>query len=104
MFFPVRTYNINAERMNGQAKEEAVAYGVMNAVQKDKDKTSVERYIGGVQAWQRKRDYIMNVWLPVAEQQLSAEQISFVLAKLEDEKPEEPAGVSFDNTISLLGG
>ena len=104
MFFPVRTYKINAERMNGQAKEEAVAYGVMNAVQKDKDKTSVERYVSGVQAWQRKRDYINQVWLPVAEQQLTPEQISFVLAKLEDEKPEEPAGVSFDNTISLLGG
>ena len=104
MFFPVRTYNINAERMNGQAKEEAVALGVMNSVQKNEDKTRVESFINGVTDWQRKRDYVYQVWLPVAEQQLSQEQIAFVLAKLEDEKPDEPAGVSFDNTLALVGG
>lgn len=104
MFFPVRTYDVNAQRMAGQAKEEAVAYGVMNAVQKNKDRTTIERYVSGVGAWRRKRDYVMQVWLPVAEQQLTSEQIAFVLAKLADEKPEAPSGVSFDETLQMLGG
>ena len=104
MFFPVKPYNINAERMNGQAKDEAVALGVLNSVQKNKDKTVVESFIGGVTEWQRKRDYIYQVWLPVAEKQLSAEQIAFVIAKLNDEKPKAPAGVNFDTTLGMLGG
>lgn len=104
MFFPIRTYNINAERMNGQAKEEAVGLGVLNAIQKNEDKSRVESFISGVSEWQRKRDYVYQVWLPVAKQQLNEQQIAFVLAKLNDEKPKEPSGVSFDNTLALLGG
>jgi hypothetical protein len=104
VFFPLKPYSINADRMQGQAKEEAVAYGIMNAVQKNKDATRVESYISGVDEWRRKRDYIMQVWLPVAEKQLSPEQIAFVINKLDAEKPEDIAGVSFDNTVNLLGG
>lgn len=105
MFFPVKPYDINANRMAGAAQREAVAAGVFNVAQQQQDKTYVEKFVNSVQAWQQKRDYVMRVWLPVAQKQLSPDEINMVLLKLNDEKPKNvPKGLSFDSTLQMLGG
>ena len=103
-FFPLKPYDINANRMSDVAQREAVAAGVLNAVQQKSDATTADKFVNGVQAWQAKRDYIMRVWLPQAQKQLSPEKIQLVLIKLMNERPEAPKGLSFNNTLQMLGG
>lgn len=103
-FFPAKPYNINVERMNGIARDEAVAAALLNGIQSKEDKSKASKFIDGVREWQRKRDYIYNVWLPLASNALPQDQIEFVLRKLESEKPRNVKGFSFNKTLSVLGG
>ena len=105
VLFPVRQYNINVDRMKDVAKKEAVAAGVLNQVQGVTDSSSIDTYVKGVQAWRTKRDYVMNVWLPMARKQgMSNDQIALVFNKLESEKTKAPSGLNFESTLQLLGG
>jgi hypothetical protein len=105
VLFPVKQYNINEERMGELAKKEAVAAGVLKQVQDQSVAANVDSFVKKVDAWRKKRDYVMQVWLPLAQKQgISNDQIALVLSKLEDEKTKAPSGLNFDTTLQLLGG
>jgi hypothetical protein len=105
VLFPVKQYSINEDRMGELAKKEAVAAGVLKAANDQSATAQIDSYVKRVDAWRKKRDYVMQVWLPLAQKQnVPQAQIALVLSKLEDEKGKAPSGLNFDNTLQLLGG
>jgi len=105
VLFPVKQYSINEDRMGELAKKEAVAAGVLKTMNDQSATSQIDSYVKKVDAWRKKRDYVMQVWLPLAQKQgLSNAQIAIVLGKLEDEKTKAPSGLNFENTLQLLGG
>jgi hypothetical protein len=75
---------------------------VLNTANKSDNASKADKALNGVKEWQRRRDYIMQVWLPAAQAQgIPEEKIRFVLAKIEDEKPSSAKSLKI---LSLLGG
>ena len=75
---------------------------VLNAANEGLNTSAATKTLNGVKEWQRRRDYVMQVWLPVAEDQgVAPETIRLVLAKIEDEKPDSAKS---QKILALLGG
>jgi len=103
--FPIKIYAPNLSRMEEIAQKEAVAAAVLNGVQGEFEKSEASKMIDRAREWQRKRDYVTQVWLPVAQAQgLDPMMIQLVFEKLEDEKPRGTKSMSFDSILQLLGG
>ena len=107
-FFPIKIYEPNLVRMSELdelAQKEAAAAGLLNGEQSKFEKDEATKIVDRIVKWKRKRDFVLGVWLPSAEAQgVDANTISFVLAKLEDEKPKTSKDVSFDRILQVLGG
>lgn len=103
--FPIKIYAPNLSRMEDIAQKEAVAAAALNGVQGEFEKSEATKMIDRAREWQRKRDYVLQVWLPVAQSQgLDPQAIQLVFEKLEDEKPKGTKSMSFDRILQMLGG
>jgi hypothetical protein len=98
----VKTYRVNLDAMDEGTRGEAVGAAVLNAANEGLNTSAATKTLNGVKEWQRRRDYVMQVWLPVAEDQgVAPETIRLVLAKIEDEKPDSAKS---QKILALLGG
>ena len=98
----VKTYRVNLDAMDPGTRGEAVGAAVLNAANEGLNTSAANKALNGVKEWQRRRDYVVQVWLPAAEAQGVAEDtIRLVLAKIEDEKPNSAKSLKI---LSLLGG
>jgi hypothetical protein len=101
-FLGVKTYRLNLDALDPATQGEAVGASVLNMANKSDNASKADKALNGVKEWQRRRDYIMQVWLPAAQAQgIPEEKIRFVLAKIEDEKPSSAKSLKI---LSLLGG
>jgi hypothetical protein len=98
----VKTYRLNLDALDPGTRGEAVGAAVLNAANEGLNTSSANKALNGVKEWRRRRDYVIQVWLPVAQAQgVSEDTIRLVLAKLEDEKPNSAKSLKI---LSLLGG
>ena len=98
----VKTYRTNMDAMDPAARGDMVGAYVVNKVAESQYSEAAQRTLNGVKDWQRKRDYVMQVWLPAAQSQgLPEDQINLVLAKLQDEKPNSKKS---QRLLEMLGG
>ena len=98
----VKTYRVNLDAMDEGTRGEAVGAAVLNAANQGLNTSAANKALNSVKEWQRRRDYVMQVWLPVAEAQgVAPETIRLVLAKIEDEKPNNAKSLKI---LKLLGG
>lgn len=98
----VKTYRLNLDALDPATQAEAVGASVLNAANKSNNASAADKALNGVKEWQRRRDYVVQVWLPSAQAQgVPEETIRLVLAKLEDEKPNSAKSLKI---LSLLGG
>ena len=75
---------------------------VLNKVNESQMAERASERLNGVENWQRRRDYVYQVWLPAAEAQgLPEEQIRLVLTKIEDEKPSDKKS---QRLLEMIGG
>jgi hypothetical protein len=95
-------YKVNLDAMSEKDRAEAVGAYVLNRANHSKMVERAERDVNSVKEWQRRRDYVMQVWLPAARQQnVSEDVIMLVLAKIEQEKPK---GKNRSELLGLMGG
>jgi hypothetical protein len=105
LLFPVKLYAPELERMQGIAQKNALGAAILNGVQAKQTSTDAERAVTSVREWKNKRDYVMQVWLPYAEQSGTDPQtIQLVLTKLADEKPKRMKDSVFNSILQSLGG
>ena len=98
----IKTYRLNLDALDPATQGEAVGAYVLNEANKGANASSADKALNGVKEWQRRRDYVVQVWLPSAQAQgVPEETIRLVLAKLEDEKPNSAKSLKI---LSLLGG
>jgi hypothetical protein len=98
----ISTYRINLDALDESQRAEVVGAYVLNKVNESKLAEQSQQRLNGVLEWQRERDYVYQVWLPIAEQQgLPEEQIRLVLAKIEDQKPKNKKS---QKLLEMMGG
>lgn len=98
----VKTYRLNLDALDPATKAEAVGAYVLDTANKSDNASKADKALNGVKEWQRRRDYVIQVWLPAAEAQgVSEDTIRLVLAKIEDEKPSTAKSLKI---LSMLGG
>jgi hypothetical protein len=98
----VKTYRTNMDAMDDATRAEMVGAYVINKANESQYTEAAQRTLNGVKDWQRKRDYVMDVWLPVAEAQgLPEDQINLVIAKIRDERPDSKKS---QRLLQTLGG
>lgn len=98
----ISTYRVNLDALDEKQRGEVVGAYVLNKVNESQMAERSQRRLNGVQEWQRKRDYVYQVWLPVAEAQgLPEDQIRLVLLKIEDEKPKSEKS---QKLLEMMGG
>ena len=98
----VKTYRLNLDALDPASKAEAVGAYVLDTANKSDNASAADKALNGVKEWQRRRDYVVQVWLPAAEAQgVSEDTIRLVLAKIEDEKPSTAKSLKI---LSMLGG
>jgi hypothetical protein len=98
----VKTYRLNLDALDPATQAEAVGAYVLDKANKSDNASKADRALSSVKDWQRRRDYVVQVWLPAAEAQgVSEDTIRLVLAKIEDEKPSTAKSLKI---LSLLGG
>ena len=98
----IKTYRLNLDSLDPASKAEAVGAYVLDTANKSDNASAADKALNGVKEWQRRRDYVVQVWLPAAEAQgVSEDTIRLVLAKIEDEKPSTAKSLKI---LSMLGG
>lgn len=98
----VKTYRLNLDALDPASQAEAVGAYVLDKANKSDNASKADKALNGVKEWQRRRNYVVQVWLPSAQAQgVPEETIRLVLAKLEDEKPNSAKSLKI---LSLLGG
>jgi hypothetical protein len=98
----ISTYKVNLDALDEKQRGEVVGAYVLNKVNESQLAEQSQSRLNGVQEWQRRRDYVYQVWLPTAEAQgLSEEQIRLVLMKIEDEKPKNKKS---QKLLEMMGG
>ena len=98
----VTTYKVNLDAMDEKQRGEVVGAYVLNKVNESQLAERANERLSGVENWQRRRDYVYQVWLPAAEAQgLPEEQIRLVLTKIEDEKPSDKKS---QRLLEMIGG
>ena len=98
----ISTYKVNLDAMDEKQRGEVVGAYVLNKVNESKMAEKARERLNGVQEWQRRRDFVYQVWLPQAEAQgLPEEQIRLVIAKIEDEKPSNKKS---QRLLEMMGG
>lgn len=104
-FFPIKIYEPNMARMSDLAQKEAMAAALLNGEQSKYEKDEATKIVDSISNWKRKRDYVLNVWLPSAQAQgTDPATIQLVLSKLEDEKPKTAKAINFDRILQMMGG
>lgn len=105
LLFPVKIYAPDLERMQGIAQKNAIGAAILNGAQANYTKTQAENDVNSVRAWKNKRDYVMKVWLPYAQQSgTDPATVQLVLRKLADEKPKRMKDSVFNSILKSLGG
>jgi hypothetical protein len=98
----VTTYKVNLDALDEKQRGEVVGAYVLNKVNESQLAERANERLSGVENWQRRRDYVYQVWLPAAEAQgLPEEQIRLVLTKIEDEKPSDKKS---QRLLQMIGG
>lgn len=98
----VSNYKVNLDALDEKQRGEVVGAYVLNKVNEAQSVEQANERLNGVENWQRRRDYVYQVWLPAAEAQgLPEEQIRLVLAKIEDEKPSDKKSTRL---LQMMGG
>ena len=98
----VSNYKVNLDALDEKQRGEVVGAYVLNKVNESQLAEKSRERLNGVEEWQRRRDYVMQVWLPAAEAQgLPEEQIRLVLMKIEDEKPSSKKS---QKLLEMMGG
>lgn len=84
----IKTYHMDPTTLPMGARQDAVGAMVLKLVNDNAKKTAASRATSSATEWKRKYDYVMQVWLPVAEAQgMDSAQIQLVLSKIRDERP-----------------
>jgi hypothetical protein len=84
----VKSYRLNASTLPMSSRQDAVGAMVLQVLNEDGKKSKAEKAVTAATEWQRRYDYVMQVWLPAAEAQgVNPNQIQMVLAKIRDERP-----------------
>jgi hypothetical protein len=84
----VKSYRLNASTLPMSSRQDAVGAMVLQVLNEDGKKSKAEKAVTAATEWQRRYDYVMQVWLPAAEAQgVDPNQIQMVLAKIRDERP-----------------
>ena len=98
----IGTYKVNLDALDEKQRGEVVGAYVLNKANQSQMAEKSQRTLNGVREWQRKRDYVYEVWLPIAQEQgLPEEQIRLVLTKIEDEKPSSKKS---QKLLEMMGG
>jgi hypothetical protein len=98
----ISTYKVNLDALDEKQRAEVVGAYVLNKANESKLAEQSQSRLNGVLEWQRRRDYVMQVWLPAAQAQgLPEEQIALVLMKIEDEKP---SNAKSQKLLEMMGG
>jgi len=98
----ISTYKVNLDAMDEKQRGEVVGAYVLNKVNESQLAEDSRSRLNGVEEWQRRRDYVYQVWLPTAQaQDLSEGQIRLVLMKIEDEKPKNKKS---QKLLQMMGG
>jgi len=99
----IRSYRLNPNSLPLSVRQDAVGAIVLKYINDANKRSDAESAVRSAETWNRRYEYVMQVWLPAAEAQgMPAEQISLVLAKIMDEKPKR--GIAKDLTDSMIGG
>ena len=84
----IKSYRLNPNTLPMSTRQDAVGAMVLQIINDGKKKSSAEKAVNAATEWQRRYDYVMQVWLPAAEAQgMDPAQIQFVLSKIRDERP-----------------
>lgn len=84
----VKSYRLNASTLPMSTRQDAVGAMVLQVLNEDGKKSKAEKAVNSATEWQRRYDYVTQVWLPAAEaQNVDPLQIEMVLAKIRDERP-----------------
>lgn len=84
----VRSYRFNPESIPMSGRRDAVGAIVLKYINDSENATTAGKAVSSAQEWQRRYDYVMQVWLPSAEAQgVDPATIQFVLNKIKKERP-----------------
>jgi hypothetical protein len=84
----VRSYRLNPSTLPMSSRQDAVGAMVLQVLNEDGKKSKAEKAVTAATEWQRRYDYVTQVWLPAAEAQgMDPNQIQLVLSKIRDERP-----------------
>ena len=98
----ISNYRINLDAIEENQRAEIVGAYVLNRANNAYMLEKSQEKLNGVENWQRRRDYVYEVWLPQAEAQgLDPAAIQLVLTKIEDEKPDDKKSQAL---LAMLGG
>lgn len=97
----VKSYYMNPTTLPMGVRKDAVGAMVLQVINDDGKKSKAEQAANAASEWQRRYNYVMEVWLPAAEEQgFDPLQIQLVLSKIMDERPK----TGLAKQLSLMGG
>jgi hypothetical protein len=98
----ISNYRVNLDAVEENQRAEIVGAYVLNRANNAHMLEKSQEKLNGVENWRRRRDYVYEVWLPQAESQgVDPAAIQLVLAKIEDEKPDDKKSQAL---LAMLGG
>jgi len=99
----IKTYNLNPDKLPMSVRQDAVGAIVLRYANEAGKRSDAESAVRSAEEWNRKYEYVTQVWLPAAEAQgMDPVEIQMVLAKIMDEKPKR--GIAKDLTDRMIGG
>ena len=97
----IKSYRVNPMMLPMSGRRDAVGAIVLKYINDADNADEASKAVSSAQEWQRKFDYVTQVWLPVAEAQgLDPSVIQFVLNKIKDERPK--TGIA--KRLTMMGG
>ena len=99
----IKSYRLNPNSLPPSARQDALGAIVLKYINDAGKRSSAESGVRSAENWKRRYDYVMQVWLPVAEAQgLDPASIQLVISKIMDEKPKR--GVAKQLSDAMIGG
>ena len=102
MFAPVRAMSLDPEELVRSYKREMSDRGI-DVGGKKYDSTPLVKHTRAIAEWKRKRDYVLNVWMPQFGSSYP-ELASRVVGRLASERPDVPDYYPKDLYDRVMGG